>query len=65
MLTDLPTEQRRTPVRFTTRNTYFGEDIRTDNNDCSANLTDTQKTDLHNLLFKLKNSLAIFQVEHT
>ena len=65
MLTDLPTEQRRTPGRSTTRNTYFCEDTRTDNNDCSADLTDTQKTDLDNLLFKRKNSLAIFQVENT
>ena len=44
-LTHLPTEQRRTPVRSTTRDASFGDDSRTDNNnDCSAHLTETQKT---------------------
>ena len=55
-LTDLPTEQRRSPFWFSTRDTSFGEDLRTDDNhDCSTDLTEIQKTDLDILLSKFKN----------
>ena len=55
-LSDLPTEQRRSPFWFSTRDTPFGEDLRTDDNhDCSTDFTEIQKTDLDILLSKFKN----------
>ena len=58
-LTDLPTDQRRSPFWFSTRDTPFSEDSRTDDNhDCPPDLTEIQKADLYKLLSKFKNSFS-------
>ena len=60
-LTDLLTEERRSPSWCSTRDTPVGEDSRTDdNNDGFTDLTETQKTDLEKLLYKFKNIFSDF-----